>query len=45
MKKAMIHGSIMASFNVEDFSTRRLESLTREEISKRHDKFLAMITP
>ena len=45
LKRAMVHGSVMASFNVEDFSVRRLASLTGDEISDRHDRFLEMITP
>ena len=45
MKRAMVHGSVMASFNVEDFSVRRLESLTEREITDRHDRFMEMITP
>lgn len=45
LKRAMVHGSVMASFNVEDFSVRRLASLTEDEISDRHDRFLEMITP
>ena len=45
MKRAMIHGSVMASFNVEDFSVKRLESLTGEEIADRHDRYMEMITP
>lgn len=45
LKRAMVHGSVMASFNVEDFSVRRLESLTEAEISDRHDRFMEMITP
>ena len=45
LKRAMVHGSVMASFNVEDFSVRRLVSLTGDEISDRHDRFLEMITP
>jgi len=45
LKRAMVHGSVMASFNVEDFSVRRMESLDDDEISDRHDRFMAMITP
>ncbi|MXZ75279.1 MAG: sugar kinase [Gemmatimonadetes bacterium] len=45
LKRAMVHGSVMASFNVEDFSVRRLESLTQDEITDRHDRFMEMITP
>ena len=35
MKKAVIYGSILASFCVEKFGTERLESLKSEEISRR----------
>tara|TARA_B110001450_G_C17651948_1_gene493697 strand:+ start:1426 stop:2355 length:930 start_codon:yes stop_codon:yes gene_type:complete len=35
MKKAVIYGSILASFCVEKFGTDRLESLKSEEISRR----------
>lgn len=45
LKRAMVHGSVMASFNVEDFSVKRLESLTEDEIRDRHDRFMEMITP
>lgn len=45
LKRAMVHGSVMASFNVEDFSVRRLVSLTEGEIADRHARFLEMITP
>ncbi len=45
LKRAMVHGSVVASFNVEDFSVRRLASLTADELSDRHDRFLEMITP
>jgi sugar/nucleoside kinase (ribokinase family) len=38
LKRAMLYGTVMASFNVEDFSTRRIERLTREELDARfHD--------
>lgn len=44
MKKAMIYGSVLASFNVEDFSTRRLEILMDHEIEQRREQFLDMIS-
>ena len=44
LKQAMVHGSVMASFNVEDFSLRRLRSVTKSELSERHDRFMEMIT-
>lgn len=38
LKRAMLYGTVMASFNVEDFSTRRIERLKREELDARfHD--------
>ena len=44
LKNAMVHGSVMASFNVEDFSIRRLESLTQHEIDHRYERFIDMLT-
>lgn len=43
LKRAMIHGSVMASFNVEDFSVRRLEALTLGEIEQRLSAFMEML--
>ena len=42
-RKAIIFGSTMASFNVEKFSLKRLQSLTWEDIEKRF-KFFKGIT-
>src|SRR4051812_8076175 len=42
LRKAMIYGSVLASFNVEAFSMERLRSLTMEEISKRYEMFKMM---
>ncbi len=42
-KKAIIFGSAMASFNVEKFSLKRLQSLTWEEIEERF-RFFKRIT-
>jgi sugar/nucleoside kinase (ribokinase family) len=39
IKRAMIHGSVMASFCVEDFSLDRLRSLTLEEVARRYRAF------
>jgi sugar/nucleoside kinase (ribokinase family) len=35
IKRAMAHGSVVASFTVEDFSVTRLLSLTRDEVRER----------
>ena len=39
MRRAIIFGSVMASFNVEAFSMGRLGNLTNEEIRARYDEF------
>jgi sugar/nucleoside kinase (ribokinase family) len=35
LRRAMAYGSVLASFNVEDFGTERVQRLTREEIEER----------
>jgi len=42
MRKAVVHGSILASFTCEAFSTRRLEGLSDEEIAGRMRDYRAM---
>ncbi|PTX97602.1 sugar kinase [Verrucomicrobia bacterium LW23] len=44
IKKAVIQGTLAASFNVEAFSLKRLERLTREEIDIRHGEFSRYIS-
>ncbi len=39
MRRAAIMGSVMASYNVEDFSMNRLASLSREDIQARYSAF------
>ena len=39
LRQAIIMGSVMASYNVEDFSTSRLTSLSRQEIDERYRGF------
>jgi sugar/nucleoside kinase (ribokinase family) len=41
-KTAVIHGSVIASFTVEDFSVNRLISLRKEEIDTRFNAFLQL---
>lgn len=43
MKKAVIHGSAMASFCVEKFGTERLVNLSKEEIRDRVQKFADLV--
>lgn len=42
MKRAIIHGSAMASFCVEKFGTEKLLEITKEEVEKRIDQFVAL---
>lgn len=39
LRRAMIFGSVMASFNVEEFGTERVQRLTHEEINQRFSDF------
>jgi sugar/nucleoside kinase (ribokinase family) len=39
LRRAIIFGSVMASFNVEEFSLNRLRSLKRSEIETRYRDF------
>lgn len=42
MRRAMIFGSVMASFNVEEFGTSRTQRLTQDEINDRFRAFKRM---
>jgi sugar/nucleoside kinase (ribokinase family) len=42
MRRAMIFGSVMASFNVEEFGTDRIRRLTHREINDRFHAFKQM---
>ena len=44
MRRAMIFGSVMASFNVEEFGTSRVQKLTQDEINNRFREFKQMTT-
>ena len=38
LRRAMAHATVLASFNVEEFGTERVQRLTREEIDARLDE-------
>ena len=38
----MTYGSVMASFNVEQFGTERVQALTHGEINRRFEEFRLM---
>jgi len=42
MRKAIVYGSVVASFVVEDFSLRRLRTLTRDDIERRYRQFVSL---
>jgi sugar/nucleoside kinase (ribokinase family) len=42
LRAAMTYGSVMASFNVEQFGTERVQRLTHEEINERFEEFKRM---
>lgn len=39
LRRAVIYGSVMASYNVEDFSLNRMRALTRQNITDRYQAF------
>ena len=42
VRRAMTYGSVLASFNVEQFGTERVQALTEDEINRRFEEFRAM---
>lgn len=43
LRKAVIYGSTLASYNVQDFSLNRFKSLTVDEISDRYEDFKRLV--
>lgn len=43
LRRAMVHGAVMASFTVEDFSLERLKRLDPAEIQRRYEAFQEMV--
>ena len=44
LRRAVIYGSVMGSFAVEEFGTKRIQSVTREEIDTRARSILDMLS-
>ena len=42
MKRAMIHGSALASFCVEKFGTQKLENITQADLDARIEEFVSL---
>lgn len=43
LRRAMLHGTVAASFAIEDFSLRRVRNLIRAEVNQRVDRFASML--
>jgi len=43
MRRAMVYGSVMGSFAVEEFGTKRIQGVTREEVETRAKAVLDML--
>lgn len=44
LRKSILYGTTLASFTVEDFSFRKLETVTQKDIDARYKKLLKMIS-
>ena len=42
LRRAIVYGSVVASFCVEDFGPRRLRTLTRDDVEQRYRQFMAL---
>jgi hypothetical protein len=43
IKKALVYGTVVASYNVEDFSLDRMMQIERSDLDNRLDEFCRMI--
>jgi sugar/nucleoside kinase (ribokinase family) len=43
LRRAVIYGTVMASFTIQDFSIERLKKLTKEELMHRKEKLMKMM--
>jgi sugar/nucleoside kinase (ribokinase family) len=44
LRRAIVYGSVLASFTVEAFGLERLRALTRDEIERRYRQFVSLTT-
>jgi sugar/nucleoside kinase (ribokinase family) len=42
LRRAIVYGTVLASFVVEDFGGRRMRALTRDDIERRYRQFVAL---
>jgi sugar/nucleoside kinase (ribokinase family) len=43
LRRAMAYGTVVASFNVEDFSLNRFQQINRDDIDRRLDEYVKML--
>ena len=43
LRRAMVYGSVMGSFAVEEFGTRRIQNVTRDEVDARARAIMEML--
>ncbi|HEY3246016.1 MAG TPA: PfkB family carbohydrate kinase [Phycisphaerae bacterium] len=43
LRRALVHGTVASSFAIEDFSLRRMQTLTKEDIERRVAQYLDML--
>lgn len=43
VRRALVHGTIIASFTIEAFSLDRLKTLKRQEVEARYDEYVSMV--
>jgi hypothetical protein len=43
LKKAILYGTVCASFTVEDFSLNRLQQIERRDVDARYREFVEML--
>jgi sugar/nucleoside kinase (ribokinase family) len=43
LRRAMVHGSMMASLNVEDFGTERIRAVSAGDLNERYDAFKHLV--
>jgi hypothetical protein len=42
LRRAIVYGTVLASYVVEDFGGRRMRTLTRDDIERRYRQFVAL---
>ncbi len=45
LKRAMAHGTVAASYTVEQYGTQRIVEVSKKEIEQRYEEFVQFITP